>query len=171
VNPAKGIVTGKLVSIQMGANEDNGMKPGMINGLRASNEAMTKWWNCEYIGGSRDDGYLYKLTGGPISEQDFPINGAIRIWEIGDGDTAKLATFAGIRRHPVFEDLCEITANVPFRIAIPEKQFPGTLEVSTDRITWTPLKTRSDNGMVTIEVSEETLGSGYLYLRTGNGSS
>jgi hypothetical protein len=167
VDTEKGIVTGKLVSIQMGADEDNGMKPGMISGLRASNETMTKWWNCEYIGGSRDNGYQYKLTGAPITEADFPVNAAIRVWEIGDGDTAELATFAGIRRHPMFDELYEITANVPFSIALPTKQFPGILEVSSNRVAWTPLKTTIESGTVIADFTEEVLGNGHLFLRAG----
>jgi hypothetical protein len=37
---------------------------------------MTKWWKCKYLGGSRDEGYRYKLTGVPLTADDFPANGA-----------------------------------------------------------------------------------------------
>jgi len=156
------IVTGKLVSVLMGA-DDNGMKPGMISGLQASNEAMTKWWKCEYLGGSRDEGYQYKLTGAPLTAEDFPANGAIRIWEIGVGDQAELATYAGVRRSPVYPGLYEVTANVPFTLALPAARF----EVSKDRANWTPLKTTTKNGLTQMEFTEEILGTGHLFLRAG----
>lgn len=165
VDAAKGVVTGKLVSIQMGSEEDNGMKPGMISGLQASNEAMTKWWTCEYLGGSREEGYQYKLTGAPISQADFPVNGAIRIWETGVGDTAELATYAGIRRHPADNALYEVTANVPFKLTLPPGQFQGNLEVSTDRAAWTPMKTAVENGRTIVDFTEQALAGGRLFLR------
>lgn len=162
----KGIVTGKLVTIEMGAEEDNGMKPGMTNGLRACNGDMTKWWKCEYLGGSRSDGYQYKLTGAPIAREDFPVNSAIRIWEIGTGDTAILATYAGIRRSPVFPELYEIAANVPFALALPAAQFPGAVEVSSDRATWTPLKVLRKDGIASLDFTEDVLASGRIFLRS-----
>jgi hypothetical protein len=167
VNVEDGVVTGRLVSITMGSEEDNGMKPGMTRGLRASNEAMTKWWMCEYRGGSRDQGYAYKLTGAPIEDGDFPVNGAIRIWEIGEGDTAELATFAGIRRSPEYAGLYEITANVPFTLALPAPQFGGVIEVSADQTAWTRVKSALKDGMAILDFTEELLGNGRLFLRCG----
>ena len=167
LDAAQGVVTGKLVSIEMGADEDNGMKPGMTNGLRASNEAMTKWWHCQYLGGSRDEGYRYQLTGAPVTPADFPINGAIRIWEIGPGDTAALATYAGLRRLPAGDGVYEITANVPFTLALPVAQFPGALEVSPDQQVWRPVPATIEQGQTVIVFTEAVLGTGRLFLRAG----
>lgn len=164
VEATTGIVTGKLVSILMGADEDNGMKPGMTAGLQASNEGMTKWWQCEYLGGSRDEGYRYKLTGAPVTAKDFPANSALRIWEIGVGDQAELATYAGIRRSPVYPDLYEVTANVPFTLALPA----AGIEVSHDRSNWSAIKSTTENGLTRMDFTEEILGTGRLFLRVRN---
>jgi len=166
VNPKTGVVTGKLVSILMGASEDNGMKPGMTDGLWASNPDMSKWWKCTYVGGTRADGYQYKLTGAPVTEQDFPVNGAIRIWELGPGDDMRLATFVSVRRLPDEPATYELAANVACTVGLPDAG-RGGYAVSTDRKKWTPLRGRLRDGLWTAEIGEAALAEGVVFLRRG----
>jgi len=163
VDRQAGEVVGRLVSILMGAEEDNGMKPGMTSGLWASNEDLTKWWQCEYTGGSRDNGYTYKLTGSPIGEKDFPVGGTLRIWELGPGDQARLATRVNLRRNERHPDRYELSANVACRIALPATA--AGYEHSADGLTWEPIPTESRDGMLWLTFTPETLQNGERHLR------
>ena len=165
VDPEQGIVTGKLVSIVMGAAEDNRMKPGMTDGLWASNEDLSKWWQCTYTGGTRAEGYTYRLSGRPVTVKDFPINGTLRIWELGATDKAALKTFVSVRRHPVYAGLLELSANVACELALPGASAPNGYEASADRLTWTKLEGRKLAGLWVYGMSEHILGNGRLLLR------
>jgi len=164
VDPQRGVVTGKLVSVLMGSEEDNGMKPGMTDGLWATNEDLSKWWRCTYLGGSRADGYEYKLSGGPVSERDFPVGGALRIWELGPGDDMRLAAFVSVRRLPDDPTIYELSANVACTLGLPDPG-RGGYSVSTDRKRWTPLRGAVRDGLWTVQLTETRLGDGRLYLR------
>jgi hypothetical protein len=164
-NPETGIVKGVLVSILMGAEEDNGMKPGMTNGLWATNDKLDKWWSCEYLGGSRDEGYDYKLTGAPVTAEDFPRDGEIRIYELGATDIATLATFASVRRHQEMPDAYEVTANVACGLELPAAKFPKGAEYSDDGTVWKPMKTTQNGAMLAMTLDETILDSGSVLLR------
>jgi hypothetical protein len=164
-DPATGVVVGKLASVQMGLPEDNGLKPGMTDGLWASDERMTKWWRCTYTGGTRTDGYRYQLTGAPVGARDFPVGGAIRIWELGATDRAELATFVSLRRHPLHPGLLELSANVPCTVALPAKGAPDGYEMSFDRLTWKAVDGKRSGPMWSLALSAEALGSGRVLIR------
>jgi hypothetical protein len=150
----------------MGSDEDNRRKPGMTEGLWASNEAMTKWWRCAYTGGSRAEGYFYKLTGSPVTEKDFPVGGTLRLWELGAGDDVRLETFVGLRRSPINSDEYQLSSNVACSLTLAVKSFGPALECSTDRLKWTRLAGEATADKVTYKFSEEMLGTGTIHLRS-----
>jgi len=164
VDAEKGIVTGKLVSILMGAEEDNGIKPGMTAGLWATNDKMNKWWRCEYLGGTRANGYQYQLTGAPVAEKDFPVNGSLRIFELGAGDQARLATSVSIRRHPVFAELMQLTSNVACELSLPTVN-GSTVEVSSDQLSWCKVDATKAGDLVTLNLTAEDVATGPLLIR------
>ena len=172
VDEAEGVVTGRLVSILMGTQEDNGMTPGMTDGLWATNDAMTKWWKCTYTGGTRQDGYTYKLTpvdvpgiaSGPVTKKDFPLQGALRIWELGPTDTIRLETFVNVRRFPLDDRIYEVTANVPCRVGLPADKALKGYEMSSDRVTWTPIEHQNVKGLWQFDLTEKQLETD-CYLR------
>lgn len=165
VDTESGIVTGKLVSIEMGTEEDNGMKTGMTRGLWASNESVTKWWRCEYIGGNRSKGFDYKLTGTPVTSKDFPIGGAIRIWELGATDDLRLSTWASVRRDPRNDEGFIIESNVALKLALPVSS--RLVEVSSDRLEWKESKGDKRSGLFEFQLDESQLGNGKAYIRAG----
>ena len=139
------------------------MKPGMTAGFWATNDEMKEWWKCAYQGGSRDEGYTYTLDGRPITEKDFPVQGAFRVFELGASDTMALATHVSVRRHALPEIL-EVEANVAAEIRLAGADVAG-ISWSTDRVAWAPLAVRQEGGMLAFSLTESILGKGRLYLR------
>lgn len=169
VDEKKGIVTGKLVSILMGASEDNGLKPGMTKGLWASNEDLSSWWRCEYLGGTRKEGYRYRLTGNKkVTSADFPVNGAIRIFELEVGDHARLETFVSLRRIQSAPVLYLLQANTACSISLPKQDAPGGYEISVDKHNWAALSSVDNKKMCEIKMTTEQLGTGKIFLRPQN---
>lgn len=159
----RNIVRGKLASISMGLPEDNGMKPGMTAGFWATNDEMKEWWKCAYQGGSRDDGYTYKLEGRPITEQDFPVQGSFRVFELGASDTMALATHVSIKRHAL-PGILEVEANAAAEIRLAGPDVSG-VRWSADRVKWEPLEVKKERDMLAFSLTEAMLGAGRLYLR------
>jgi hypothetical protein len=71
--------------------------PGMNAGLTCTNEGFGKSWKCAIVSGDRNSNYVYQLTG-DVTEKDLPAGSVFRLWELGTGDTARLATSAVVRR-------------------------------------------------------------------------
>ena len=73
--------------------------PGLDKRLVASNEAGTKFWRADYLGGSRADRkYTFRLSGARVSIEDFGRTKGFRLWEYGVGDTVRQTTFVSLRR-------------------------------------------------------------------------
>lgn len=164
VDEKEGVVVGRLVSILMGAEEDNGMKPGMTSGLWASNEDMSKWWSCEYIGGSRAEGYRYKLTGAPVTAKDFPVQGAIRIWEAGPTDRIRQEANVSLRRFDLDPSLAELQSNMAVELRLPAHA-GRKVDATSNRIDWSPVEVSTAGGWDIIKLDSAALGDGTLILR------
>jgi hypothetical protein len=129
VDPAKGEVTCGIGFALLGGAPC----PGLDRDWAATNESLTKSWRAEYLGGSRDEGrYTFRLTGGPVSREDFGEGGGFRLWEYGPGDTVRQSTYATIRRveDGIYEAETDVETEVAFRAA--------RVEFSADRKEWSP---------------------------------
>ncbi len=83
----------------------------------ASNEAQTKFWRAEYLGGDRSENrYRFKLTGAPVAEEDFGRTRGFRLWEYGVGDVVRQSTFAAVRR--VGPGVFEVSSDSDIEISI-----------------------------------------------------
>jgi hypothetical protein len=71
--------------------------PGMNAGLTCTNDGTGKSWRCRIVSGERASNYVYQLAE-DVTAQDFPIGSEFRLWELGVGDAARLATHAVVRR-------------------------------------------------------------------------
>ena len=91
--------------------------PGLDRQLVASNEAGTKFWRADYLGGSRADRkYTFRLSGARVSIEDFGRTKGFRLWEYGVGDTVRQSTFVSLRR--VERGVYELTADTDVTVRI-----------------------------------------------------
>ena len=136
---------------------------GLDRGLTASNEALTKFWKAEYVGGNRHDGHDFVLTGAPVAEGDFSVGAGLHVWEFGVGDRFSVRTGVAVRRAPpqVGSGLYEVVATSPFVLTVAGK----SLAFSRDRATWQPLPGRQDGGSIRAELPAELIDGGPFYLR------
>jgi hypothetical protein len=142
------------------SNLEGNPQPGLTKGWVASNDSLTRFWRAEYLGGSREEGrFRFKLTGGPVSAQDFGKNGALRLWEFGVGDSVRQSTFLGVRR--VSKGLYEVQANVACRIGLPGK----ALSFSTDGRTFKTLPTIRQGALAVAAIRDEHLAAGRFWVR------
>jgi len=157
VNAATGVVRCGLGF----PTDDSVVFPGMSKGLVASNEALTRFWRAEFLGGTREEGYSFKLTGAPVAAADFGEKGGLRIWEFGVGDEARIATHAALRRND------DGTWLFQGDVACAVEMLGGGVELSADGATWAPLKSEKLSGnRVRFTLSEASLANGRLLLRT-----
>jgi hypothetical protein len=134
--------------------DDGTVYPGMGKGLTASNEALTKSWRAEYLGGTREDGYVFRLTGGPVAAADFGEKGALRLWEFGVGDEVRIPTHVSLKRSD--DGSYTLQADVACSITL-----DGTaLETTNDRIRYAPR-----DGKLTATFSEAALNDGTVRFR------
>ena len=129
---------------------------GVDKGWVASNEGRTKFWRAEYLGGSRDDArYGFKLTGAPVTSEDFGRDRSLCLWEYGEGDVVRQSTFASLRRvEPgVFELEADVDVSASLKCA--------ALESSADRRTWSPVKAEKNGEWLVVP-----LAPGRMFLRT-----
>ena len=136
--------------------DDGNPYEGVNKGLVASNESQTKFWRAEYVGGTREDGYDFKLDG-PVTAADFGEKGGLRIWEIGVGDTVRQPTFVSLRR--TGENAWTLQANAACEIGLPSNE----LQVSADAKAWRDAPAAKEG--MPARFSEKDLGSGTLHLR------
>ncbi len=125
VDPGKGTVTCGIGLAQLGGEPC----PGLDRGWAASNESMTKTWRADYLGGTRDEGrYYFKLTGAPVAASDFGPGNGFRLWEYGAGDTARMATWAYLRRTEggVYEASADVETEIVVKWSMPEASADGT---------------------------------------------
>jgi hypothetical protein len=95
VDAAAGVVVSRL-----GLNTDDSVVyPGLSKNLVASNAARTKFWRAEFQGGTREEGYRFKLTGAPVTKADFGPEGVLRLWEFGVGDSLRIPTVVAVTRN------------------------------------------------------------------------
>jgi len=163
------IVTSRVLSIDesSGVLEASlGLPPGglvvrgMADGLTAATDDRTQLFRCTYLGGSRERGYRYKLSGAPVRKTDFPRLGTLRILEFGPGDVVRAAAWASVRR--TAPNTLELTANVPVTVRFRAT----TAEYSADGKRWHALRAQTKDGWLTTQLTEVLLGSGRLRLRT-----
>jgi hypothetical protein len=81
------------------------------SGWVASNDTMTKFWRA-----ANESGNNFTLLDGKVRAQDFAPSNALRLWEYGVGDTARLSTFVSVRR--VEAGVYELTADVDVEVTI-----------------------------------------------------
>lgn len=130
VDEAKGIVTCSLKPVL-------GNLPGKAFSFTASNEARTKFWRADYLGA-----YQWQLTGSPVTLADFGKEKALRIWEVGTGDSVRLTAWAALKAEG--ETQWQLTGSSGGRLSLKGKQ----LETSADGKTWTPVKAKASGGKV-----------------------
>jgi hypothetical protein len=124
-----------------------GQKQGMDKDWVASNEAQTRFWRAEYLGGSQ-----FKLNG-PVAKEDFGPEGVLRLWEYGVGDEVRQAAWAAVRRTE--PGVYEVTGNANVNLVLKA----NALSVSTDRMAWKGIR----GGSVAIGADE--LSAGPVFLR------
>jgi len=133
--------------------------PGMAAGLAAGNEDRTRVFRCDFLGGSPQAGYDYRLKGGPVRAADFPKQSALRIYEFGRGDTLALTGFASLRR--LAPGTYELVANGAVSVGLKGK----AVEISRDGKDWRPLAGAQRGGLATVDVTAKMLGGGRTFLR------
>jgi len=148
------------ITCRLGIPPAGGKLPGMDAGLTATNEDRSKVFRCEFLGGTSQDGYQYRLTGAKVTKQDFPELGTLRVFEFGPGDTLTQTTWASLRRPD--GNVYELSANSAVTIGLNG----GGLEISPDGKTWESAKTEVRDAKVTAKLTGPDLGSGRVYLRT-----
>ena len=73
---------------------------------------------------------------------DFGKAKALRVWEVGTDDSARLTAWASLKA--VSETEWELSGNSGGKVSLKGKR----LETSTDGKTWTPVKTKASDGKV-----------------------
>jgi hypothetical protein len=73
-----------------------GLDNGMNEGLTCTTDDLARSWRCRVLGGESGN-FAYQLEGA-FSESDFPVGSVLRLWELGVGDEARLASHATVRR-------------------------------------------------------------------------
>jgi hypothetical protein len=73
-----------------------GLDNGMNDGLTCTTDDLARSWHCRVLGGESGE-FAYQLEGA-FSESDFPVGSVLRLWELGVGDEARLASHATVRR-------------------------------------------------------------------------
>jgi hypothetical protein len=112
---------------------------GLDKNWTASNESGTKFWRADYIGGDREaKKFKFKLSGAPVSIEDFGELGGLYLWEYGVGDSVRQPTNVNLRR--TAKGQYELAANVAVEIQIGGKTFT----VSQEQL-------EKNNGVVTLK--------------------
>jgi hypothetical protein len=155
------------------AQQEGAPVPGLDKNWVASNEAATRFWRAEYLGGAREEGrFSFRLTGGPVSPADFGESQGFRLWEYGVGDIVRQSTFACLRRlDPARADtvapagnpaVYELIADVDLTVGLPGK----TVEISRNQADWQPMAAQVADAKVEAHVRSQDLGpEGRLFLR------
>jgi hypothetical protein len=134
--------------------DDGAAFPGLSQDVVVSNGDLTRFWRGEYLGGTREDGFRFRLEGG-VKPSDFPGNN-LRVWEIGAGDTVRIPTHASLRRTGPGQ--WELQADTALKIrwtGVPK------LRISETGTAWRELSADKD-GWITI--TENDLGTGTLKI-------
>lgn len=140
----------------LGMTQNNGVPmPGMDKHWVASNEAQTKFWRAEYLGGEGynvgNTNFMFKLDSA-VSDKDFAAsNPGMYLWSYGVGDEVRQATFTNLRR--VGDDTYQWTADVDATLSLKGK----SMDLSHDGgKTWSPAKTSVKDGWVTVQIDAVT---------------
>lgn len=152
--------TGEVVCTLAFAINEGVPQMGQNRDWVASNDAMTKFWRAEYLGGARDESrYRFKLTGGPVTRADFGEAGALRLWEYGVGDSVRQSTFVSLQR--TADGVYRLSGNVDTRLALVGKR----LEISSDAKSWKPIPTTAAAGRATASIKLAALPGNAVYVR------
>jgi hypothetical protein len=132
--------------------DDGAAFPGLSQDVVISNRDLTKFWRGEYLGGTREDGFRFRIDG-QVKKGDFPGQN-LRVWEIGAGDTVRIPAHASLRR--TGPGKWELQADTALKI-----RWPGVskLRVSADGATWREIDADKDGW---IAITEKDLGTGTL---------
>ena len=132
-----------------------GRMPGLDKDFTASNEARTRFWRADIL-----DGGAFQLKGAAVNKNDFAPDGALRLWEYGEGDSVRQSTFAHLRR--TGEKTYALQANVDLSVALQG----AALEISPDGKDWQPLTSKQEGGKVSAAISAAQLGkAGRVFIR------
>jgi len=134
---------------------------GINRNLTASSEAMTKFWRADITEWSRDAGSCpFRLSGGLVAEKDFAPENALRLWEYGVGDTARLSTCVNVRR--VEKGLFLLEADVACRVGLQAR----AVRISADGRDFQKARAKQEGRLCLVEITERDLGpEGKLWLR------
>jgi len=135
---------------------DGAVFPGLCEDLVISNARATKFWRGEYLGGTREDGFRFKLDG-PVTQADFGLPaGKLRVWEIGAGDTIRVPSHASLRRLP--DGRYELRADTPVRL-----RMSGVTGLRISSTNATALTRAADkDGWIALD--ERDLGDGVVFV-------
>ena len=161
-DPKTGTVIGAIAMFRRRGRDD---------GLVASNDGLTKFWRVAYSGGDRHAGHESTLTpmdstsGSPaFTEEDFPPGAGLRVWEFGAGDTIGIQTGVSLRRAKAESNgsTYDLFATSPCKLTL----VGSSVAWSTDRKTWQELGGETQDGRVTVSITEAELSAGVrLHLK------
>jgi hypothetical protein len=136
----------------------SGKMPGEDDALVASNEDLSRFWRADFVAGSNDRGYTWRLYENEVRQEDLPLGSSFRLFEFGVGDSVRIRAFASLRR--LKENTYELLTNTSLNVGVKAANF----DISTDGKRWhSPGKELEDG---TLFLGEASLGKGRLYLRT-----
>ncbi|HSN30114.1 MAG TPA: hypothetical protein VLT45_27695 [Kofleriaceae bacterium] len=113
VEPSRGEITANLGPV------DAAVYPGMNGGLTLTNADMSRAWHVKRVVGDQPNrGYVYAVDG-TVDEHALPVGSTLRLWELGVGDTVRLASYAQLRRVDSGPQAgkYQLTANAPVTVA------------------------------------------------------
>jgi hypothetical protein len=104
-------------------------------GWAATDEAQKKTWRAERLDGSR-----WRLTGDPVTPDDFAGGNGICLWEYGVGDPVRQSTLVSLRRMDA--NVYALDTDVDLTLSLKGSK----LEVSADQQAWKPLASTAAPG-------------------------
>jgi len=116
-----------------------------------------------YLGGNRHDGHQFQLSAGPWTQQDFAPGSTLHVWEFGAGDTCRINTGVSVRRldRQGEDAVYEVLATTPVTLTVPGKR----AMLSRDGTAWLPAKSTPSDGHLRIELGEELIDRGVIFLK------
>lgn len=136
---------------------------GRDKNLYATNDDMTRSWRAEIVPTDpMREGYSFRLTGAPVTAEDFAPNNALRLWEYGAGDTVRMNTFFNMRVIDEDDFLVELTGDVDVEL-LSTDEIP--LLMSGDRENFIEVDERADDGRIKVVITAERFEQGPVYLK------
>jgi hypothetical protein len=135
--------------------DDGAAFPGLSQDVVISNGDLTKFWRGEYLGGTREDGFRFRLEGA-VKQADFPGQN-LRVWEIGAGDTVRVPSHVSLRR--IGAGQWELRADAALQL-----RWPGVskLRVAATGEAWKDIAADKDGWL---SIGETALESGIVNIQ------